>query len=210
MRTALPHPPGHARESGNLRLRRPSQTQLLTVGVAGLVALLAAPAFAQEQGWHYSPLAGEGDRAALGCAYNSTPETFVCIAVRCEEDYSVGVHLYTSRPGGDAGRWRLNVDREDAIEIGASADSAPYHARVEGDVSAIVDALKNGGVAYLEPQAGPQLPANGIPLTGSLRAINQALYFCAPRAGTPSGDEEAAVDGEHRAGDEAGEGRTEE
>ena len=181
-----------------------------SAALAAALAAFTAPALAQEAGWHYSPLAGEGDRATLGCAAGSSPQTFVCLAVRCEDDFSVGVHFYTSRPGGDAGRWRLNVDREHPIEIDAKADGTPYHAKAAGDVSEIVEALKNGGIAYLDPKAGPELPANGIPLSGSLSAINQALYFCAPRVSPPSGDEEAAVDGEDRAGDEAGEGRTEE
>jgi hypothetical protein len=187
---------------------------LTPVEAAGLAALAAivlgstGGALAQEEGWHYSPLAGEGDRAALGCAYKSTPESFTCIAVRCEDDFSVGVHLHTSRPGGDAGRWRLDVDRETGLEIDAKPDGTPYHAKVAGEVTDVIEALKNGGVAYLDPKAGPALPTNGIPLTGSLYAINQALYFCAPKVG--SGDEVTAVDGQDGAGDEAGEGRAEE
>ena len=169
---------------------------------------MATGVSAQEEGWHYSPLEGEGDRAALGCALNSTPERFTCIAVRCEDDFSVGVHLHTSRPGGDAGRWRLDIDREGGHELDAKPDGTPYHAKLAGDVSEVIEALKNGGVAYLDPKAGPALPTNGIPLTGSLHAINQALYFCAPRV--VSGDEVTAIDGQNDAGDEAGEGRAEE
>jgi hypothetical protein len=41
--------------------------------IALMAVLLAGPAEAQESGWHYSPYRGEGDRAALGCAYESTP-----------------------------------------------------------------------------------------------------------------------------------------
>lgn len=149
--------------------------------LAGALAALAAPALAQEAGWHYSPLAGEGDRAALGCAAGSTPQVFVCLAVRCEDDFTVGIHFYTSRPGGDAGRWRIDIDKEDGREVDAKPDGSPYHARIEGDVAPLLEALKNGGLAYLDPKAGPDLPRNGITLTGSLSVINQALYFCAPR-----------------------------
>ena len=148
---------------------------------AGTLAALAAPALAQEAGWHYSPLEGEGDRAALGCAAGSTAKEFVCLAVRCEDDFEIGIHLYTSRPGGDAGRWRIDIDKEDGHEVDAKPDGSPYHARIEGDVTPLLEALKNGGLAYLDPKAGPELPKNGITLSGSLYVINQALYFCAPK-----------------------------
>jgi hypothetical protein len=147
----------------------------------GALATLTSPALSQEAGWHYSPLEGEGDRAALGCATGSTPDEFVCLAVRCEDDFDVGLHLYTSRPGGDAGRWRIDIDKEGAHEVDAKPDGSPYHARIEGDVAPLLEALKNGGVAYLDPKAGAELPRNGISLDGSLYVINQALYFCAPR-----------------------------
>lgn len=149
--------------------------------LVGALATLTSPALSQEAGWHYSPLEGEGDRAALGCAAGSTPDEFVCLAVRCEDDFGVGLHLYTSRPGGDAGRWRIDIDKEGGHEVDAKPDGSPYHARIEGDVAPLLEALKNGGVAYLDPKAGAELPRNGISLGGSLYVINQALYFCAPR-----------------------------
>lgn len=174
------------------------------------IALLAvtAPALAQEAGWHYSPLPGEGDRAALGCTYGSTPATFACLAVRCEDDFSVGVHIHTSREGGDAGRWVLEFDKEgERFPVTAVADGSPYHARIEGDVTAIIEQLKNAGLVYLDPQAGASID-RAISLSGSLYAINQALYFCASKV-APSGDEVAPVDRQDGAGDEAGEGTTE-
>ena len=48
-----------------------------------------------------------------------------------------------------------------------------------------------------------------ISLLGSLYAINQALYFCAPKAVPPSGDEVAPVDGQDGAGDEPRQGAAE-
>ena len=158
---------------------RPTAASL--VWLAGALVAMAYPVIAQEAGWHYSPLEGEGDRAALGCGLGSTPEEFACLAVRCEDDFEVGVHLYTSRPGGDAGRWRIDVDKEDGHEVDAKPDGSPYHARIEGDVAPLLDALKNGAIAYLAPRAGQDVPKNGIPLDGSLYVINQALYFCAPK-----------------------------
>lgn len=144
-----------------------------------LLALLGAPAAAQEAGWHYSPLSGEGDRATLGCALGSTPDAYACIAVRCEDDYSTGVHIHTSRPEGDAGSWAITIDKETRSFDAVAAE--PYGARLVGDYSWVLDNLAHGAVAYLEPENGSGMPANHIALDGSFYAINAALAFCAPR-----------------------------
>ena len=160
-------------------------------GIVVALMAMAAPALGQEEGWHFSPLDGEGDRAALGCGYGSTPQEFSCLAVRCEDDFSVGVHIHTSRPGGDAGRWRIDIDKENGYEVDAKPDGSPYHARLSGDVTEVLDALRNGAVAYLDPKAGPTVPKNGITLAGSLYVINQALYFCAPKVSAEARKEKA-------------------
>ena len=144
-----------------------------------LLLLLAAPAAAQEAGWHYSPLPGEGDRAALGCALGSTPQTYACLAIRCEDDFSAGVHIHTSRPTGDVGDWAIAVDKETRSFTAEAAE--PYGARLIGDFSWVLHNLSHGAVAYLAPADGSPMPANHIPLDGSLYAINAALAFCAPR-----------------------------
>ena len=147
----------------------------------GVVAALAAPTLAQESGWHYSPLPGEGDRAAMGCSYGSTPEQHACLVVRCEDDFSVGLHIHTSRAGGDVGLWHIEFDKGDPrLEVEAVADGSPYAARIVGDVTPLLEALKNGAVVYLDPATGPPLE-RAISLNGSLYVINQALYFCAPK-----------------------------
>jgi hypothetical protein len=146
---------------------------------------LAAAASAQEPGWHYSPLAGEGD-----CAAGSGATHYTCLAVRCEDDFSVGLHVHTSRAGGDTGAWSLDVDKE-SFEIEAAADGSPYGARVSGDVTTLLDRLRHGYIAYLDPVAGAPVARNGITLAGSLYAINQALYFCAPPADTAPAPEPA-------------------
>lgn len=146
-----------------------------------LVAGIAAPAAAQEPGWHYSPFPGEGDRAALGCAHGSSPASHACIAVRCEDDYTVGLYLKTSRPGGDAGRWSIEVDGETQAVTARAVAGSPYGARIEGDTGPLVEAIRHGGSLFLDPLDGAAPGRNGIGLAGSLHAINQALYFCAPR-----------------------------
>jgi hypothetical protein len=174
------------------------------------VGLSVTPTLAQEAGWHYSPLPGEGDRAAMGCSYGASPERYTCLAVRCEDDFSVGVHIHTSRAGGDAGRWVLEFDREMVrFPVTAVAGTSPYHARIEGEVGDIVYNLLNAGLVYLDPEDGASSD-RAISLSGSLAAINKALYFCAPKspvepAGS-SGDEVAPVDGQDGAGDVAREG----
>ena len=160
----------------------------------GLVALVvfASPALAQEPGWHYSPLPGEGDRAAMGCSHAATPDSHTCLVVRCESDFSVGVHIHTSRAGGDAGRWVLEFDKGDPrFEVTAAADDTPYGARIEGEVTPIIEALKNGAMVYLDPEDGEPMD-RGISLSGSLYVINQALYFCAPKVVPETAASEAA------------------
>jgi len=150
-----------------------------SMGFLAALPLLAGPALAQEAGWHYSPLPGEGDRAALGCALNSTPENHACLAVRCEDDFSTGVHIMSSRAGGDGGDWAVTIDKETR---GITATPAPpYGARVVGGLDWLLHNLAHGAVAYLEPESGPPMPVNHIPLDGSLRAITLALAYCAPR-----------------------------
>jgi hypothetical protein len=180
-------------------------------GIAVAMLFAASPALGQESGWHYSPLPGEGDRAALGCSYGANAQNFTCLAVRCEDDFAVGVHIHTSRADGDAGKWVLAFDEDaDRVAVTAVADGSPYHARIEGDVAALLERIRNSGVGYLEPELGPPTE-RAISLNGSLRAINQALYFCAPKTGPlPSGDEVAPIDGQDGAGDVAGKGRAEE
>lgn len=148
--------------------------------------VLSVPAAAQEPGWHYSPLPGEGDRATLACATGSDAASYTCLAVRCEDDFSVGLHIHTSRPGGDAGSWSLDVDKE-SFDVTAATTDSPYGARVAGDVDTLLDRLRHGFIAYLDPLDGAPVEQNGIPLAGSLYAINQALYFCAP---PPAPDDE--------------------
>lgn len=159
------------------------RTQDVTARLLAALLLLAAPAAAQEAGWHYSPLPGEGDRATLGCALKSKRQSFTCLAVRCEDDFNVGVHIYTSRPQGDVGEWAITVDKE--TRLFSAEASKPYGAKLVGDYSWVTSNLAKGAVAYLEPADGSAMPANHIPLDGSLYAINRALAYCAPRTAPP-------------------------
>lgn len=152
-----------------------------------LALLVSAPAMAQEAGWHYSPLPGEGDRATLGCARDSTPTSFACLAVRCEDDFSTGVYVHTSRPD-DTGIWDITIDREVAAPRAVATD-APYGARFAADAAWLLERLQQGTFVYLRPAAASGEPVAFIDLAGSLFAINRALAWCAPRVpvGEPNG-----------------------
>lgn len=152
------------------------------IAAAGLATAL--PAAAQRGGWHYSPLPGEGDRAAMGCALESDASAFACLAVRCEDDFSVGLYLHTSLGPANLGDWRITVDKEERAFTG-EATIAGYGARLTGDTEWLLDGLKQGAAAFLDAGERASLPRNFIPLDGSLYTINRALAHCAPR--TPAG-----------------------
>lgn len=161
------------------RFRRKALPSLpLLVAVTSLAA--AVPAAAQRAGWHYSPLPGEGDRAAMGCALESDASTYACLAARCEDDFSVGLYVHTSLGPADIGPWRITVDKEERAFVG-EATVAGYGARLTGDTDWLLDGLKQGAAAFLEAGGRASVPENFIPLDGSLYTINRALAYCAPR-----------------------------
>jgi hypothetical protein len=162
-----------------------------------LVLLLGAavlPAHAVEPGWSFSPLPGEGDRASLGCARDATDTDFACLAVRCEDDFSVGIHVYSSRMGGDAGRWDMTLDRED-IAFDTTGDPSPYGARLADPDGALLDRIRHGTFIYLRHADDQHAPFRFIDLGGSFAAIAEALYWCAPRV--PPAEQNAAQDVVH-------------
>jgi hypothetical protein len=163
---------------------------------AAALVLLATPAAAQEAGWHYSPYPGEGDRAAMGCARESTPANHACIVVRCEDDFSVAVYLDTTLAGGDVRDWVVSIDdASPIIKTEAVAPGLPYGARVVGspdtiEIATLVEALKLSAITFMRPAEDKEPIAQGIPGKGSFAAISQALYYCAPRT-EPSSSEQA-------------------
>ena len=171
------------------------------VGTIISLALSMAPAAAQQAGWTYSPYAGEGDRAAMGCAFDSTPEVHACVVVRCEDDFTVAVHIDTTRPGGDAGRWSLEVDGVSFDLTAVVVAGSAYGAKLDGDVGQLIGAIRNGSTLYFDPRDGAQVPRNGIGLSGSLHAINQALFFCAPRTALPRSADDSAEESTDPGGD---------
>ena len=148
-----------------------------------LAAVLNAPtALAQEAGWRYSPLPGEGDRASMGCARGSTAEDFTCLVVRCEDDLSTGLHIHASRPGGNTGIWEMTLDRE-TRQLPAVEGPAPYGARLADPHGWLLDGLRHGTFIYLRHAGDEGAAFAFIDLAGSYHAIAEALYWCAPRTG---------------------------
>ncbi|ODT65437.1 MAG: hypothetical protein ABS75_31475 [Pelagibacterium sp. SCN 63-23] len=145
-----------------------------------LAVLLTAPVLAQQPGWHYSPLPGEGDRASMGCDRNATPDRFTCLVVRCSDDFSIDIHPYSSR-AHQTGIWETTIDRE-ARQMEAIADDTSYGARFADDGEWLYDRLRHGTFVYLRHSEDAATGFDYIDLTGSFRSIAQALYWCAPRA----------------------------
>jgi hypothetical protein len=143
------------------------------------LAMLVLPAHAQEAGWHYSPLPGEGDRATLGCDRDATPQAYTCLAVRCEDDYTTGIHVHTSRPLV-LGEWEMTLDREVASFI-AEPSGAPYGGRFVARADWLLERIMQGTFIYLRHAEDTSGAVAYIGLGGSLYAVHAALAFCAPR-----------------------------
>lgn len=145
-----------------------------------LFVLLAAPATAMEPGWHYSPLPGEGDRATMGCDRAATPDDFTCLVVRCEDDFTTGIHIHTSHVPV-LGAWEMTLDRENAV-FTARASPAPYGGRFIENADWLLDRIRQGAFIYLVNADDAAGNVAYIDLGGSFQAISAALAYCAPRA----------------------------
>ncbi len=115
----------------------------------------------------------------MGCARDSDANAFACLVVRCEDDYSTGLHVHTSRPGGSAGTWEMTLDRE-ARQIDAIGAS-PYGARLVDPDGWLLDGLRHGTFVYLRHSQDMEDAFAFIDLSGSFRSIAEALQWCAPR-----------------------------
>lgn len=151
-----------------------------TTAIAAAIWACALSAGAAEPGWQISPLPGEGDRASLGCARDSTATDYACLAVRCEDDFSIGIHVYSNRARGTAGAWTMTLDREDRVFATLDLPS-PYGARLDDPDGYLLDRLRHGTFIYLRHADDPHAPFRFIDLGGSFSSIAEALYWCAPR-----------------------------
>jgi hypothetical protein len=169
-------------------VRAPLALLLLALGYVPSSAV----SFSQSPGWQYSPIAGEGDKATLGCSRNARPESFACIAVRCEDDFSTGLYVQTS-DRHKAGDWEVTIDRENAT-LSAGPTTSPYDAKFAEDQDQwLLDRLRQGTFVYLRHVDDEDEEFDHISLSGSLYAINRALALCAPRV---KSDAPTSPDGE--------------
>ena len=150
------------------------------LALCAVMWLLASAASGQEPGWHYSSVAGEGDRASMGCDRDASATSFVCLAVRCEDDFTTGVYVLSSTPATDPGIWEFTIDEEDRQLLAVPTD-APYGARFADDADWLLERLKQGTFVYLRKRDDSDPKFRYIRLSGSLAAINAGLYFCAPK-----------------------------
>lgn len=119
----------------------------------------------------------------MGCDRKARRDEFVCLAVRCEDDFTTGVHVHTSRPDS-LGGWEMTLDRENARYV-ARPSNAPYGGRFIEGADWLLDRIAQGTFIYLRHADDRAGSFAYIDLTGSLRAINSALAFCAPRVPAP-------------------------
>jgi hypothetical protein len=127
----------------------------------------------------------------MGCDRDATDETFTCLVVRCEDNFSTGIHIHSSRFGGAAGTWTMTLDRED-VSFTAEKDAGPYGAIITEGADLLLDRLRHGTFVYLRHSQDEYAPFAFIDLTGSMTAIAEALYWCAPRV--PSAEQNPVSD----------------
>ena len=125
----------------------------------------------------------------MGCDRDAVAGDFSCVVVRCEEDFSVGLHVYSSRRPNALGRWALTLDREDR-QVEIVSYHGPYSGRILENEAWLLERLKQGAYIYIAHVDDKEAPFRFISLAGSLLAIEEALYWCAPRA--PASEQNAA------------------
>lgn len=88
----------------------------------------------------------------------------------------------------------MTLDRETRV-LDAVADGSPYGNRIEDPDGWLLDGLRHGTFVYLRHAEDTDAPFAFIDLTGSFRAITEALYWCAPRVGRDEQNGASSVNG---------------
>lgn len=139
-------------------------------------------AIAAESRWQPSPFEGEEKRAAIGCSDHATDEAWACIAVRCEDDGTIGLYAEIDGGGNGAGRWTLDVDGrgwEVYGDTGARAGLYTAHLLVAPDD--LLVSLKKGRIALLDKRLQMADGFEIISLKGASQQIDRVLSACSRR-----------------------------
>ena len=157
----------------------PSHSSLPIACVAICLVLLSASQAAAQQSWQSSPFPDESGSAVMGCSDSTNDEAWSCLAVRCGPE---GLALYaelTNLTLDDAFTLVIGGQRF-AVSGRSREESAPYSNRLDGDVPAIVAAMKGAETVVIDR---PQYPLNPgfdtIPLRGAAEAIGALEAQCA-------------------------------
>lgn len=157
-----------------------SSSFLRTAAGAICLVLLSASGAAAQQSWQPSPFPDESDKAVMGCSESTNEEAWTCLAVRCEPDGSLALYAELTN---------LTLDDEFTLVMGGERfavsgrsreESAPYSNRLDGDVEAIVTAIKGSDVVFIDRPQYPLTPGfDIIPLRGAAELIGALEAQCA-------------------------------
>lgn len=104
-----------------------------------------AAASAPDFRWSAAPHDGEAQRSALGCSNGTNDDDWTCLAVRCEDDGTLGLY-YDLSAGGTNEPFAITVEGE---RFGVTPEPAPagvpFTYRLVGNVPSIAKALQGAG-----------------------------------------------------------------
>lgn len=146
--------------------------------VAGLASALVLWPSAVLASWDWSGFPGEERQSVIGCSDAHTDESWLCLAVRC--DAPGDLNLYIELTNLDVRGTLYVVVDDQRFTVNATTETdAPYSSRLDGDINAILAALKAGSEVFL---GGPEYRFTSgydtVPLRGSGRAISALEVQC--------------------------------
>ena len=148
-----------------------------------VIALAAtAAAVVAQDAWQPSPFPGEEDLAVMGCSDSTNEEAWSCLAVRCENDWSLGLYAELTNLTLD-GEFTLVVGEESFPVSGRTQEqSIPYNNRLDGEIPDILAAMKSAEAVVIDRPDDPLNPGfDTIPLRGAADAITALEARCTQR-----------------------------
>lgn len=140
--------------------------------------------FASGRGWDASSFPNEPRNPAIGCSVGADDDYWTCLAVRCEDNGTLGLY-YEYSDGGTNHPFSLMIDGEKfPVRPEAAGEGIAFPTRLTGDVVSIVSRLKAGNQVKLVDMTPPLNSGfDTILLRGSSRAIGAVEAACAPVGG---------------------------